>query len=329
MKHTTLGRTGLQVSRLCLGTMTFGNQCDEATSHAIMDHALELGISFWDTADMYPAAGPDTIGDTERIMGRFLQGRRDEVVLATKFWGPTGPNPWQRGGSRRHIMDAVEGSLRRLDVERIDLYQIHFPDQSTPTDETLGALDDLIRQGKVHYVGCSNFPAWVLARTLGRSEVLGIARYDCVQPRYNLLFRSYERDLFDLCAAEDIAVIPYNPLAGGLLTGKHPREAPVEGSRFTLAGGQGDRYTERYFTDRLHDAVDAIRPLAADAGMSMAQLAVAWVLANPVITSPIVGATRPEQLDDAAAAVEVGIDADLKAVLDDLTDEFRLVDADR
>ena len=329
MKYTNLGRTGLKVSRLCLGTMTFGNQCDEATSHAVMDHALELGISFWDTADMYPAAGPDTIGDTERIMGRYLQGRRDDVVLATKFWGPTGPHPWQRGASRRHIMDAVEGSLRRLDVERIDLYQIHFPDRSTPTDETLGALDDLVRQGKVHYLGCSNFPAWLLARALGRSEVLGVARYDSVQPRYNLLFRSLERDLFDLCAAEDLAVIPYNPLAGGLLTGKHSREAPEEGSRFTLAGGQGDRYKERYFTERLHDAVDAIRPLAADAGMSMAQLAVAWVLANPVITAPIVGATRPEQLDDAAAAVEAGLDADLKAALDELTDEFRLVDADR
>ncbi len=329
MKHTTLGRTGLPVSRLCLGTMTFGNQCDEATSHAILDHALELGISFIDTADLYPASGPESVGETERIIGRWMQGRRDDVVVATKFFGPTGPAPWHQGASRRHIMDAVEGSLRRLQTDVIDLYQIHVPDSRTPVEETLQALDDLIRQGKVHHIGCSNYPAWVLARAIGRSEVLGLARYDCVQPRYNLLFRSFERDLFELCAAEDVAVIPYNPLAGGLLTGKHQREAPDAGSRFTLEGGQGDRYKDRYWQDQLHDVVDQIRPLAADAGMSMAQLAVAWVLANPVVTSPIIGATRPEQLDDAAAAVDVGLDDDLKRQLDDLTSHLRLVEADR
>lgn len=329
MKTTRLGRTGLSVSRICLGTMTFGNQCDEAASHTILDHALELGISFLDTADMYPASGPEQVGETERIIGRWMKGRRDEVVLATKFWGPMGPAPWQRGAGRRHVMEAVEGSLRRLGTDSIDLYQIHFPDRSTPTDETLTALDDCIRQGKVHYIGCSNFPAWMLARALGRSEVLGVARYECVQPRYNLLFRQFERDLFDCCAAEDVAVIPYNPLAGGLLTGKHGREAPEEGSRFTLAGGQGDRYKERYWHDRLHDTVDAIRPLAADAGVSMAQLAIAWVLANPVITAPIVGATRPEQLDAAAAAVTQPLDADLKAALDDLTVDYRSGDDER
>ncbi len=329
MKHTSLGRTGLQVSRICLGTMTFGNQCDEDASRAILDHALELGITFIDTADMYPASGPDSAGETERIIGRWMTGRRDEVVLATKFFAPMGPQRWQRGGGRRHIMEAVEGSLRRLGTDTIDLYQIHFPDRTTPTDETLGALEDLIRQGKVHYIGCSNFPAWMLARALGRSEVLRVARYDCVQPRYNLLFRSFERDLFELCLDENVGVIAYNPLAGGLLTGKHRREAPEAGSRFTLAGGQGDRYKERYWNDRLHDAVDALRPLAAEAGISMAQLAIAWVLEHPAITAPIVGATRPAQLDDAAAAVTSGLDAGLKAALDDLTDEFRLVDADR
>ncbi len=329
MKHTRLGRTGLAVSRLCLGTMTFGNQCDEATSHAILDHALDNGISFIDTADMYPATGPDRIGLTEEIIGRWLAGRRDEVVLATKFWGPTGPEPWQRGASRRHIMEAAEASLRRLGTDRIDLYQIHFPDQATPTDETLQALDDLVRQGKVHYIGCSNFPAWVLARAIGRSEALGLARYDCVQPRYNLAFRAFERDLFPLCEADGVAVIPYNPLAGGLLTGKHQRQAPDAGSRFTLEGGQGDRYMERYWQDELHDVVDRIRPLAADAGQSMAQLAIAWVLANPAVTAPIVGATRPDQLDAAIAAEAHGIDADLKQQLDELTAHLRLVDADR
>lgn len=323
MKHTTLGRSGLQVSRLCLGTMTFANQCDEAASHAILDHSLDLGISFIDTADMYPASGPETIGDTERFIGRWMKGRRDEVVLATKFWGPTGPAPWQRGASRRHIRDAVDASLRRLDTDHIDLYQVHFPDMETPMDETLSALDDLVRQGKVLYLGCSNYPAWLLARSIGRSETLGLARFDSVQPRYNLVFRQFERDLFDLCAHDGIGVIPYNPLAGGLLTGKHPREAPEAGSRFTLAGGQGDRYLERYWQDQLHDTVDAMRPLAAEAGISMAQLAVGWVLANPAITSPIVGATRPAQLDDAAAAVDNPLDADLVAQLNDLTVQYR------
>ncbi len=328
MKHVPFGRTGLSVSRLCLGTMTFGNQCDEEASHAILDHAVESGITFIDTADMYPATGPAGVGLTEEIIGRWMVGRRDEVVLATKFWGPTGPKPWHRGASRRHIVDAVDASLRRLGTDVIDLYQIHFPDPVAPADEVLQALDDLIRQGKVHYIGCSNYPAWQLARALGRSEVLGIARFDSVQPRYNLLFRSFERDLFELCAADDVAVIPYNPLAGGLLTGKHDRAQPEDGSRFTL-GQQGDRYKDRYWHDELHDVVDRIRPLAADAGQSMAQLAVAWVLANPVITSPIVGATRPEQLDDALAAEDHGLDADLKAELDDLTHHLRLVDADR
>ena len=329
MNHTRLGRTGLHVSRICLGTMTFGNQCDEATSHAILDHAFDNGITFIDTADMYPAAAPETNGDTERFIGSWMQGKRDDVVLATKFWAPTGPRPWQRGGSRRHIMDAVEGSLRRLQTDVIDLYQIHFPDSSTPHDETLQALDDLIGQGKVHYIGCSNFQAWQLARAIGRSEVLGVARYDCVQPRYNLLFRQFERDLFQLCEADDIAVIPYNPLAGGMLTGKHERSAPQPGTRFTLEGGQGARYSERYWIEDLHDVVDAIRPLAADAGLSMAQLAVAWVLSNAVVTAPIVGATRPEQLDDAIRAVEQPLDPGLKQRLDELTDHLRIGAADR
>jgi aryl-alcohol dehydrogenase-like predicted oxidoreductase len=328
VKYTSLGRTGLRVSRLCLGTMTFGNQCDAEATNAILDHALELGISFIDTADMYPATTPDMVGETERLIGDWMQGRRNDVVLATKFWGPTGPNPWDRGSSRRHIMDAVDASLRRLQTDRIDLYQVHFPDQHTPHDETLQALDDLVRQGKVHYIGCSNYPAWMLARAIGRSEVLGVSRFDCVQPRYNLLFRQFERDLFELCEADDVAVIPYNPLAGGLLTGKHQRETPDAGSRFTLAA-QGERYMERYWNDTMHDAVDAIRPLAAEAGVTMAQLSVSWVLANPAVTAPIVGATRPEQLDDAAAAVETGIDADLKARLDDITEHLRMSDADR
>lgn len=328
MKHRGLGRTGLRVSRICLGTMTFGNQCDEAASHAIMDRALELGISFFDTADMYPAAGPETIGDTERFIGSWMKGRRDDIVLATKFFAPMGSNPWQQGGSRRHVIEAVDASLQRLGTDRIDLYQMHFPDGTTPIDETLGALDDLVHSGKVQYVGCSNFQAWQLARAIGRSETNRLVRFESIQPRYNLLFRQFERDLFPLCDVDNVGVIPYNPLAGGLLTGKHQRSAPEAGSRFTL-GTQGDRYLERYWHDREHDAVDAIRPLAAEAGISMAQLAMGWVLANPTVTSPIVGATRPDQLDDAAAAEANPLDADLVQTLNDLTAEFRLGDAPR
>ena len=309
--------------------MTFGNQCDEATSHAILDHALDQGISFIDTADVYPAIGPDQVGDTERIIGRWMQGRRDDVVLATKHWGPTGPNPWERGSSRRHIRDAVDLSLRRLDTDYIDLYQVHFPDPDTPIDETLEALDDLVRQGKILYTGCSNYPAWLLARSIGRSETRGLARFDCVQPRYNLVFRQPERELFPLCTHDDVGVISYNPLAGGLLTGKHERSGPNEGSRFTLAGGQGDRYLDRYWSEQHHDLVDAMRPLANNGDMSLAQLAIGWVLANPAITAPIVGATKPEQLDDALAAVDAPLDDELVAELDALTVEYRKGDADR
>lgn len=328
MKRVRLGRTGLQVSKICLGTMTFGNQCDEKASHAILDRALELGISFLDTANVYPATGPEAVGETERIMGTWMKGHRDDVVVATKFWGPVGPEAWQRGGSRRHIMSAVEDSLRRLGTDYIDLYQIHFPDAQTPIEETLQAMDDLVRSGKVHYIGCSNFKAWRLAQALGKSEAHSLARFDCVQPRYNLLFRQFERDLFELCDDEDIAVIPYNPLAGGLLTGKHKREAPEEGSRFTL-GQQGERYLERYWHDREHDVVDAIRPLADQAGISMAHLATGWVLANPVVTAPIIGASRAAQLDDAVAAVEKPLDADLVEALNQLTRDFRNGDAER
>ncbi len=332
MEYTRLGRTGLQVSRLCLGTMTFGFQCDEPTSFAIMDRAFEGGITFFDTADVYPlGAPPGAQGRTEEIIGRWLArtGNRSRVILATKCFGRTGPSRWDQGNSRKHVLDAVDASLRRLGTDYIDLYQLHAPDPETPIDETLKALDDLVRWGKVRYVGCSNFLAYQLARAIGRSEVLGVARFDSVQPRYNLLFREIERELLPLCREEGIGVIPYNPLAGGLLTGKHnPAAGPEEGSRFTL-GTAARIYRDRYWHDRMFETVDAIRPLAAEAGISLAQLAVAWVLANPIITAPIVGASRPEQLADALAAAEAPLPAELKQRLDDLTAEYRRGDAVR
>ncbi len=330
MKYKRLGRTGLKVSRLCLGTMTFGNQCDENLSHAVLDYALDSGISFIDTADIYPANGkPDLVGETENIIGRWIQHKRENVVLATKFWAPTGENPWQGGSSRRNIIDSVEESLRRLQTDYIDLYQVHFPDYETPMEETLSALDDLVRQGKILYAGCSNYPAWLLALTLGKSENASTIRFDTVQPRYNLLFRQPERDLFKLCEFAEIGVIPYNPLAGGFLTGKHKREAPEEGSRFTLEGGQGERYLERYWSEQKHDVVDALKPLAKEAGITLAHLAVGWVLANPVITSPIIGATKPSQLEDAINAVNHPLEDDLVEIINDLTLEFRRGDESR
>jgi aryl-alcohol dehydrogenase (NADP+) len=324
MHHVRLGHTGLSVSRLCLGTMTFGLQCDEPMSAAILDRAAAGGITFLDTSDVYPMGGTlETVGRTEEIIGRWLAGRRQDFVVATKCFGAMSARPWDRGNSRKHILDAIEGSLRRLRTDYVDLYQLHHPDSVTPIDESLRALDDVVRAGKARYVGCSNFHAYQVARALGRSEVKGLVRFDSVQPRYNLLFRQIERELLPLCQEEGIGVIPYNPLAGGLLSGKHRREAgPTAGTRFALGGG-AQRYRERYWHEREFATLEALRPLAAEAGMSMAQLAVAWVLAHPAITAPIVGASRPEQVDEVLGALDKGIDANLKARLDELTVEYR------
>jgi len=315
----------MAVSRLCLGTMTFGYQCDERESFAILDAAMEHGISFMDTADAYPAGGDlATNGRTEEIIGDWMAGRgcRDDVILATKFFAPMGRQRWNRGGSRKHVMDAIDASLRRLQTDYVDLYQIHFPDDRTPIEETLGALDDLVRLGKVRYVGCSNFDAWQLARANGIAAANGLRRFDSVQPRYSLLFRNYERDLFPLCELDDIAVIPYNPLAGGFLSGKHSKqEGPQEGTRFAL-GNAAARYQERYWKDQQFDTVEELRPIAAAAGIGLVELALAWVLQNAAITSPIIGASRPEQLDAPVAALDVRLDDDLLAQLDDLTRQY-------
>lgn len=326
MQHVRFGRTGLRVSRLCLGTMTFGYQCDDDTSFAILDAADAAGITFIDTADVYPLGAPANLfGRTEEIVGRWLNGRRDNYIVATKCFFPTGPNPWDSGNSRKNIMRSIDASLRRLQTDYVDLYQLHGFDQNTPIDESLQALDDLVKAGKVRYAGCSNFLAYQVARSLGRSEVLGTARFDSVQPRYNLLFRENERELLPLCAEESIAVIPYNPLAGGFLTGKHHPGGPTAGGRFTLGHAAG-RYQERYWNDRMFTAIDELRPLAAQSGVSMATMAVQWVLANPAVTSPIIGASSPGQLADVVAGEASPIDPALKAALDQLTSEFRYGD---
>jgi len=330
MRHVRLGRTGLLVSELCLGTMTFGLQCEEEESFAILDRAEAGGITFLDTADVYPLGGGlPTVGRTEEIVGKWLRGKRDRFVVATKCVGRTGPAAWEQGSSRKHILDAVEASLRRLGTDYIDLYQLHGPDPGTPIDETLGALDDLVRSGKVRYVGCSNFLAYQVARAVGRSEARQLVRFDSVQPRYNLLFRQIERELLPLCLEEGIGVIPYNPIAGGLLSGKHdPAGPPPEGSRFTL-GTAGTMYQSRYWHDREFETVAELRGVAEDEGVPLVTLAVAWVLAHPAVTAPIVGASRPDQLDASLAAAELTLSEELKSRLDEMTTGYRLGDAAR
>ncbi|HLZ95875.1 MAG TPA: aldo/keto reductase [Candidatus Dormibacteraeota bacterium] len=330
MQHTRLGRTGLQVSRICLGTMTFGHQIDEAASVAILDRAAAAGVTFIDTADVYPlGAGLDLVGTTEKIVGRWLKGRRHEYVIATKAFGRMGPEPWNAGNSRKHLMDAIDASLRRLGTDYVDLYQVHHFDPETPIDETLHALNDLVHAGKVRYIGCSNFLAYRLARAIGRSEALGVARFESTQPRYNLLFRENERELLPLCLEEGIGVIPYNPLAGGMLSGKHDAaRPPSEGTRFTIPNA-GGMYQERYWNQHVFDTVTALTKLAAEAGIKPATLAIAWVLSRPGITAPIVGASRADQLDDTLAAVDVKLEPELAEKLDQLTREFRRGDAPR
>jgi 1-deoxyxylulose-5-phosphate synthase len=325
MNHSPLGSSGLQVSRLCLGTMTFGVQCDEPSSRAILDTAVEAGISFLDTADVYPIGGDSsTTGLTEEIVGRWMRGRRDEVIIATKGFNPTGAHPWDRGNSRKHLLSAIDESLRRLQTDHVDLYQLHQDDRATPLDETLAALDHIVSSGRARYVGCSNFPAYRTALALGRSEAGGVVRFVSHQPRYNLISRGIERELLPLAAETGLGIIPYNPMAGGLLTGKHRRDAqPEAGTRFAIVGTGGPQYRQRYWHDRSFDVVDSLRPIADAAGTSMATLAVAWVLAQPTVSSVIVGASRPEQLDDAVAAETASLDDDLLRQLDELTVEFR------
>jgi len=310
--------------------MTFGLQCDEQTSVAILDRAADGGIDFLDTSDAYPLGGDlSTRGVTEDILGRWLRGKRDSFIVATKCFVPTGPAPFDAGNSRKHILSAVEASLRRLGTDYIDLYQLHGYDYQTPIDETLGALDDLVRQGKVRYLGCSNFLTYQLVRAVGRTETLRLARLDCVQPRYNLLFRQIEREMLPYCAEDGIGVIPYNPIAGGLLSGKHSRaSAPPEGGRFTL-GTAGAMYQDRYWHEQEFETVDALTRLAQQAGVSLVTLSVAWVLANKAITAPIIGASSPGQLDASLAAADYALDDDLKRQLDELTQEYRMGDAPR
>jgi aryl-alcohol dehydrogenase-like predicted oxidoreductase len=331
MQYRKFGRTGLTVSRLCLGTMTFGLQTEEDVSHRILDTAAEAGVNFIDTANVYPLGGGESIaGRTEEIVGRWLKGKRERFILATKAVGQMGPSPWDQGASRKHLLDAIDASLRRLGTDYVDLYQLHSDDANTPLDETLEALDVIVRSGKARYIGVSNFLAYRLARGLGRADFLRTARFVSVQPRYNLLFRQIERELLPLASEEQLAVIPYNPLAGGLLTGKHRLDATPASGRFTeTVGKAGAMYQERYWHQREFETIEQLKAIVAPTGESLARVSLAWVLANPLVTSAIIGASRAEQLSDTLAACEFALDAQIKTQLDEATVQYRWGDAAR
>jgi aryl-alcohol dehydrogenase-like predicted oxidoreductase len=297
--------------------MTFGHQCDEATSFRIMDEAAEAGITFIDTADVYPVpVSLETSGKTEEIVGRWLKGKRDDFVLATKCRMQMGTRANDVGLSRKHILSAIDASLSRLGTDYIDLYQVHAPDPETPIDETLGALDAVVRSGKALYIGCSNFQAWQLGNALWTSNRLGLARFDSVQPRYNLLFREIEHELFPLCQDQGVGVIVYNPLAGGFLTGKHRREAPpADNTRFAVAG---KLYLDRYWNEASFNAVERLRAFFESRGKSLTHVALSWVLHRPAVTSAIVGATSPEQLRDTLGGVNLEVDAEEKQMCDNI-----------
>jgi len=306
MKQRRMGSTGLSVSE---------------TAFRILDRAAELGVDFIDTADSYPI-GVVNPGITEEIVGRWLAGKRQRFVLATKCRMPVGPGPRDQGLSRRHILDAIDASLRRLKTDYIDLYQCHAFDAATPIEETMRALDDVVRSGKARYVGASNFPAWRLAMALGTSDRLGLHRFSCLQPRYNLLFRDPEIELLPLCRDQELGVIAYTPLASGVLSGRYRATGtsgadwkPEEGTRFTL-GDAAERYQRRYWHAEMLEAVSHLRESLTARGRNLAQAAIRWVLDQPGLTAAIVGASRPEQLDDTLSAGDVPLDDATRAELD-------------
>ncbi|WP_342627921.1 aldo/keto reductase [Nguyenibacter vanlangensis] len=325
MQFRKLGGTGLQVSRLCIGTGTFGKQTDEAEAFRVLDAAADAGVNFIDTADIYPGVMElAEVGRAEEITGRWLKDRRGQFIIGTKAGWPMGPFPWDQGCSRKHLLSAIDESLRRLNTDYIDLYQLHRDDADTPLDETVEALDIIVRSGKARYIGVSNFLAYRLARAIGRQDMLRLARFVSVQPRYNLLTRDIERELLPLAKEENIAVIPFNPLAGGLLTGKYKRDDNPEQGRFSAEVGRfGAMYRDRYWHQREFDTIDELRSLADGQNTSMPTMAIAWILANPTITSVILGASRTAQLTDTLAAVDYDLSPNLKAEFDALTEAYR------
>ncbi|RYZ37551.1 MAG: aldo/keto reductase, partial [Myxococcaceae bacterium] len=301
MKYANLGHTGLRVSRICLGCMSYGTPkwrpwvLDEEASQPFFRRAVELGVTFFDTANMY------SDGVSEEVTGRALRryANMDEVVLATKVYFPTGSGQNERGLSRKNITQACEASLKRLGVETIDLYQIHRMDRNTPIEETLSALDQLVRQGKVRYLGASSSYAWQFARALGVSERNGWAKFVSMQDHYNLVYREEEREMLPLCEAEGIGVIPWSPLARGLLTGSRKS---LDDREATTRAGSDTLSPVLYNQAGDWDVVEAVKKVAEARKAPPAQVALAWLLSKPVVTAPIIGATKPEHLEDAVKA---------------------------
>lgn len=293
MQYRRMGRSGLKVSEICLGTMTFGHGADEAEAQAIVDLALDAGINFFDTANSYSA------GRSEEILGKTLKGRRREAVIATKFSNPMGSGPNDSGMSRLHIMHAIEDSLRRLQMDYVDLYYIHHVDRTTPLEEMLRALDDLVRQGKVRYIACSNYEAWRLMEALWISDSKHLARFECYQPQYSLVVRDIEQEIMQVCRLKGLGVVVWGPLAGGFLTGKYkPGERTVAGTR----SDEGWAYPKQFFAANADDTLQILLTAAEALGKSPAQVAVRWVLEQPGLTAAIVGARTAEQLRDTVGA---------------------------
>jgi aryl-alcohol dehydrogenase-like predicted oxidoreductase len=311
MKLRKLGRTGLKVSNLCLGTMTFGNAtwgCDEPTSARLVARCLDAGGNFIDTADVY------STGVSEEITGRAIRNKRSQVILATKVAGPMGTTPNDLGLSRKHVLDAVDASLRRLGTDYLDLYQVHAYDPTTPLDETLRALDDCVRSGKVRYLGCSNFSAWQLMKATALAKELGTARFDCLQPQYSLVCRYIEREHLPLCLEEGIGVIPWSPLGGGLLTGKVGKGgAAPEGSRAAV----DPMNRERFRSEKNLAIADAVKAVAQTLGKTPSQIALGWCAVQKGVTSPIFGARTLEQLEDNLGAADLVIPEEQAKRLDE------------
>ena len=309
-----LGRTGLSVAALCLGGNTFGWTTDQQASEAVLDAYMEAGGNFIDTADVYARWAPGNKGgESEAALGIWMAARRNRhaVVMATKVCGPMGPGPNDKGLSRQHIVEGVEASLKRLQTDYIDLYQAHWDDKDTPLDETLRAFDDLVRQGKVRYIGASNHSAWRLTRALWESSRGGYVRYECLQPKYNLVIRDeYERELEPLCLEQNVGVIPYSSLASGFLSGKYQKG----GAMPTTARAAGVQKT--YMNERGFQVMAAVEKVAAGVGATPAQVALSWLAYRPGITAPIASATSVPQLKEIVGAVELKLDAEATKTLD-------------
>ncbi|HEY7592040.1 MAG TPA: aldo/keto reductase [Actinophytocola sp.] len=303
MDYVRLGRSGLKVSPVCLGTLSFGDPqhrkwyLTEEQGEPIVRRAVESGINFFDTADMYSA------GLTEEITGRLLSrlfSNRDDYVLATKVYNPMGPGPNDRGLSRKHVMSAIDASLRRLGTDHVDLYQIHRWDVDTPVEETMQVLDDVVRAGKARYVGASTMPAWRFSKAQHTARAHGWTQFVSMQNYYNLLYREEEREMIPLCLDEGVGVVPWSPLARGMLAGNRER-----GGVRSTTRASNDRFAETLYSEDDFDVVDAVRAVAAERGVPAAQVALAWLLGNPAVTAPIIGATKPHHVDDAVAATEL------------------------